>query len=496
MERSDPFAPIGFGSDFLGGYTLAYVTRDSSGERVAPDESFYPWKPRPAYDGGKIDPFMGPLMEGRSSILMEVPSGAPEKMLSGDSQMMDFAMGEQGQPKIDPFMRTGDATLSNVDLPAQNGPSAGAPSDSVHWLYFKDGDWIWEIRVKDGNAYIIPVEYTEKNEVVVVAKPDAHAPYSPGASVDPSGNASVDTEQTRNRSSAGDRALDETNESNANVQRAVDKGEPIQVPSVDVSQLLRDLNGIFKQHEAARILAAGVREAADEAEARNQEEKALRADLPGQLGSVIPIYGSVQSSRGQIKHGNYGRGLFYGALAISDVFLVKSIAVGGGKVVLRGIEALFGSVAERGLPRQLGTLAAADFEGGRRVFGEYQWGANVSPAGANKKVYWGLPLSPVPPELAIPRIDTPRVLARAAEVGPLDLGHNFPVQLDQLILEGPRYLRFGRRLNQAPSLTYWGAGSLPSGATGTFEIGVLEGESLFSEEIIHRAFSPKTPNLP
>lgn len=54
---------------------------------------------------------------------------------------------------------------------------------------------------------------------------------------------------------------------------------------------------------------------------------------------------------------------------------------------------------------------------------------------------------------------------RAAEVGPRDFGHNFPVLLDTLILAGPRYLRFGR-WTQAPSITYWSAGSWPSGVAG------------------------------
>lgn len=163
-----------------------------------------------------------------------------------------------------------------------------------------------------------------------------------------------------------------------------------------------------------------------------------------------------------------------------------------GTLVLGPKAGKLGEAAGLGVKASISRLAAPPLSLNPGV-GEYQWGAALRPGTANERVYSGFPLRPNPPELLIPRVDTPRVLTRAAEFGPRDLGHNFPAQLDPLILTGPRYLKFGRPF-QKPSLTYSSEGALPSGAEGVFEIGVLE-EGLFGERIIHRAFSGKKPNL-
>ncbi len=57
---------------------------------------------------------------------------------------------------------------------------------------------------------------------------------------------------------------------------------------------------------------------------------------PGLLESLIPIWGSGRESINHFQHGNWGRGIFWGALAVTDVFLVKSIIMGVGKLAFRG----------------------------------------------------------------------------------------------------------------------------------------------------------------
>lgn len=57
---------------------------------------------------------------------------------------------------------------------------------------------------------------------------------------------------------------------------------------------------------------------------------------PGLGESLIPIWGSGRSAVNHFQQGNYGRGVMYTALAITDVFLVKSLVVGGGKLLMRG----------------------------------------------------------------------------------------------------------------------------------------------------------------
>lgn len=62
---------------------------------------------------------------------------------------------------------------------------------------------------------------------------------------------------------------------------------------------------------------------------------------PGLGESLMPIWGSGRAAIDHFQNGNYWRGAAYTALAISDVFLVKSLAVGAGKLVVAG----FGKLA-------------------------------------------------------------------------------------------------------------------------------------------------------
>ena len=52
---------------------------------------------------------------------------------------------------------------------------------------------------------------------------------------------------------------------------------------------------------------------------------------PGRWESLIPVWGSGRAAIDHFQNGNYWSGIGYTALAISDVFLVKSIATGIGR---------------------------------------------------------------------------------------------------------------------------------------------------------------------
>jgi hypothetical protein len=56
---------------------------------------------------------------------------------------------------------------------------------------------------------------------------------------------------------------------------------------------------------------------------------------PGFWGSLVPIWGSGRTAIDDFQNGRWGWGLFNSALAISDVFLIKSIATAGAKLLVK-----------------------------------------------------------------------------------------------------------------------------------------------------------------
>jgi RHS repeat-associated protein len=70
-------------------------------------------------------------------------------------------------------------------------------------------------------------------------------------------------------------------------------------------------------------------------------EKSPGIGQPSTLGSIVPFYGSGRSSIDYFQTGHPYKGTLYAGLAISDIFLLKSLAVGGAKLGLK----LFGKEA-------------------------------------------------------------------------------------------------------------------------------------------------------
>jgi hypothetical protein len=62
--------------------------------------------------------------------------------------------------------------------------------------------------------------------------------------------------------------------------------------------------------------------------------------------SLVPVAGSAFNMQYQLYQNNYGRATLYGALAISDVFLVRSLATAAGKLSVSAFRFLFGTSME------------------------------------------------------------------------------------------------------------------------------------------------------
>ncbi len=76
---------------------------------------------------------------------------------------------------------------------------------------------------------------------------------------------------------------------------------------------------------------------------------------PGFWESLIPIWGSGKSAWFHFRRREWGWGLFYTVLAISDVFLVKSLVLAGGRLAFSMGSKLAVKATAQGGGRQLGT---------------------------------------------------------------------------------------------------------------------------------------------
>lgn len=102
------------------------------------------------------------------------------------------------------------------------------------------------------------------------------------------------------------------------------------------------------------------------------ELEAQSVGEPGPLESMIPFWGSGRSAIHAFQTGRWGMGLLHAGLAITDVFLVKSLLTAGGKAAISGATKTGLNATERwvfkGTQRQLeasiakATRARASFD--------------------------------------------------------------------------------------------------------------------------------------
>jgi RHS repeat-associated protein len=74
---------------------------------------------------------------------------------------------------------------------------------------------------------------------------------------------------------------------------------------------------------------------------------------PGFWESLIPIWGSARSAGAAFRKGDYGWGVFHTVMAVSDIFLVKSLVTAGGKLLAKGGATLFSKGAAAGSSKQV-----------------------------------------------------------------------------------------------------------------------------------------------
>ncbi|WP_158511670.1 SpvB/TcaC N-terminal domain-containing protein [Bradyrhizobium sp. CCGE-LA001] len=131
-----------------------------------------------------------------------------------------------------------------------------------------------------------------------------------------------------------------------------------------------------------------------------------RVEEPGFKESLIPIWGSGKESYHHFQEGNYWRGTLWGALAVSDVFLVKSLATGAGKILWRGGMKLLGreaaqlslhsspQLAEAAVPKLVkeATHVSSPWAGpGVSIFREGDWFIkSINPTAGFFRKQWGL----------------------------------------------------------------------------------------------------------
>jgi RHS repeat-associated protein len=172
---------------------------------------------------------------------------------------------------------------------------------------------------------------------------------------------------------------DDSEETYKGVEVRKGLNNPAAAPKVDPNTASSMQRGLLNEPPPSYELSDFAHQMEIAAGYASQNEAALRDTSVGEPGlgeSMIPIWGSGRSSVNQFQHGNYGLAAAYGALAVSDIFLIKSIATapikflgarGGTAVLTEGLESvaprLYGVESRAwlgGLARKpLGTVQAA-----------------------------------------------------------------------------------------------------------------------------------------
>jgi RHS repeat-associated protein len=149
-------------------------------------------------------------------------------------------------------------------------------------------------------------------------------------------NATINTESVNNRSSETDRAIDQVNNDNTVPFQALND-KKASLPKFDAPKWRKDVDAKLQQREKERVIFAGIKVVGLEEEARQVKEAKVERELPGFVGSLVPVVGPARSSYVHFSNGNYFSGTAYAALAISDLFLVGSIWKAGAKLVGKGV---------------------------------------------------------------------------------------------------------------------------------------------------------------
>jgi RHS repeat-associated protein len=161
--------------------------------------------------------------------------------------------------------------------------------------------------------------------------------YSAVASV-PEPESTQSTELANRNSSASDRAIDVENEQTRLAGEALTQGTgtaPSFTPG-ELSVWIGTAVQIAKSQVASKQVQAAETQRSQDIQQANEKEAVVQAQLPQGLAAAIPVYGNAKSAYVRFQHGDYGLAATDAGLALSDIALVKSAAVGVGKLVGEG----------------------------------------------------------------------------------------------------------------------------------------------------------------
>ncbi len=183
--------------------------------------------------------------------------------------------------------------------------------------------------------------------------PYVYARNRPTCLTDPTGMASEDdsavasvpeplstqsTEQANSRSSESDRAIDVENEQTRLAGEALRQGTGT-TPSFTPGELDFSIGRaiqIAKSQVVPKQVQAAETQRNQAIQQDNEKEAAVQAQLPQGLAGAIPVYGNAKSAYVRAQHGDYGLAAADAGLALSDILVLKSAAVGVGKLVGEG----------------------------------------------------------------------------------------------------------------------------------------------------------------
>jgi hypothetical protein len=158
---------------------------------------------------------------------------------------------------------------------------------------------------------------------------------------EPEALVSRDLEEEAQTSSPILRQAGADNESNALALEALRNAPPLTDEFFEKAQadfersVDETLQGIDPTEERAARLVAQAEAKRDaefqkEVAERKAQEAAIAEDSPSLGTSLVPVVGSGLEAKARFKHGDIAGGILFAGLAVSDVFLVKALAVGGG----------------------------------------------------------------------------------------------------------------------------------------------------------------------
>ena len=244
-----------------------------------------------------------------------------------------------------PYGSTAFRSFGSTELSAKRYRNTGKEKDDETGLYYHGAryyvPWLgrWTATDPAGVTDGLNLYSYSRNNPVVLVDPGGTQSCDPNIASCPEENVSTSTELQSKQSSPEARKVDLEREQQREGLRALKEGKA-KLPEYTQEQFEEDIAVAFEltetpEFQLALAQAQYLKEQGFKTEQELKEEAELEKDLPSFGKSFIPFYGSGKSAKAHFKHGNIGRGVLYSALTISDVFLIRSLLFGAGRLTLK-----------------------------------------------------------------------------------------------------------------------------------------------------------------